>query len=129
MKNVKNIFFLLLAIITVFTLHWITLPPGLQTTGGIVLSRAGQSAFAVLIFALILWITEAIPFHITGMLAIFMLAIFKVGSFKDVVASGFGNKVIVFFIGVLILSSFITKSRSEERRVGKECRSRWSPYH
>jgi len=23
----------------------------------------------------------------------------------------------------------IVKSRSEERRVGKECRSRWSPYH
>ena len=22
-----------------------------------------------------------------------------------------------------------TKNRSEERRVGKECRSRWSPYH
>ena len=21
------------------------------------------------------------------------------------------------------------KKRSEERRVGKECRSRWSPYH
>ena len=27
----------------------------------------------------------------------------------------------------LTTSSFI--SRSEERRVGKECRSRWSPYH
>ena len=25
-----------------------------------------------------------------------------------------------------LLSDF---SRSEERRVGKECRSRWSPYH
>ena len=23
----------------------------------------------------------------------------------------------------------ITAYRSEERRVGKECRSRWSPYH
>ena len=23
----------------------------------------------------------------------------------------------------------ITETRSEERRVGKECRSRWSPYH
>ena len=23
----------------------------------------------------------------------------------------------------------IYKKRSEERRVGKECRSRWSPYH
>ena len=42
-------------------------------------------------------------------------------------------------IGILYLSSFnraaITKLlkarelRSEERRVGKECRSRWSPYH
>ena len=24
---------------------------------------------------------------------------------------------------------FTSKERSEERRVGKECRSRWSPYH
>ena len=24
---------------------------------------------------------------------------------------------------------FFSLSRSEERRVGKECRSRWSPYH
>ena len=24
---------------------------------------------------------------------------------------------------------FRDKERSEERRVGKECRSRWSPYH
>ena len=27
------------------------------------------------------------------------------------------------------LLSHFTKYRSEERRVGKECRSRWSPYH
>src|SRR2546423_2750728 len=26
-------------------------------------------------------------------------------------------------------SSFVVCIRSEERRVGKECRSRWSPYH
>ena len=25
--------------------------------------------------------------------------------------------------------SLASESRSEERRVGKECRSRWSPYH
>ena len=24
---------------------------------------------------------------------------------------------------------YVLRSRSEERRVGKECRSRWSPYH
>ena len=26
-------------------------------------------------------------------------------------------------------SPWLTNERSEERRVGKECRSRWSPYH
>ena len=25
--------------------------------------------------------------------------------------------------------SYYPQARSEERRVGKECRSRWSPYH
>src|SRR3990167_6866364 len=29
----------------------------------------------------------------------------------------------------LILCFLVTCARSEERRVGKECRSRWSPYH
>ena len=27
------------------------------------------------------------------------------------------------------LDQILTTGRSEERRVGKECRSRWSPYH
>ena len=26
-------------------------------------------------------------------------------------------------------NNVMLKQRSEERRVGKECRSRWSPYH
>ena len=30
---------------------------------------------------------------------------------------------------VRLLSNIIRLTRSEERRVGKECRSRWSPYH
>src|SRR2546426_10928729 len=28
-----------------------------------------------------------------------------------------------------LLENIIEEERSEERRVGKECRSRWSPYH
>ena len=48
------------------------------------------------------------------------------------------KKVILFCVMILV-SSFIYADevrdvngearRSEERRVGKECRSRWSPYH
>ena len=29
----------------------------------------------------------------------------------------------------IIPIDLLTAERSEERRVGKECRSRWSPYH
>src|SRR2546426_1685152 len=32
-------------------------------------------------------------------------------------------------VGTLVASGVLEKRRSEERRVGKECRSRWSPYH
>ena len=30
---------------------------------------------------------------------------------------------------ISIICGQLHKDRSEERRVGKECRSRWSPYH
>ena len=33
------------------------------------------------------------------------------------------------FAGLINGMGMSWKSRSEERRVGKECRSRWSPYH
>ena len=42
---------------------------------------------------------------------------------------------IIFLLGIGLGYLFFTPSskqnrtRSEERRVGKECRSRWSPYH
>ena len=32
-------------------------------------------------------------------------------------------------MGQGIAKAFAQTERSEERRVGKECRSRWSPYH
>ena len=40
------------------------------------------------------------------------------------------NAVIFAFGGsALFATSYYIVQRSEERRVGKECRSRWSPYH
>ena len=33
------------------------------------------------------------------------------------------------FEGVRKMTDDEIRMRSEERRVGKECRSRWSPYH
>ena len=39
------------------------------------------------------------------------------------------TEIIVFFPNNGVSAVQEKRSRSEERRVGKECRSRWSPYH
>src|SRR3712207_475222 len=55
--------------------------------------------------------------------------------FKKVIEEELGREVIGFMSGSqqdpdLIAEMFVlAPRRSEERRVGKECRSRWSPYH
>ena len=38
------------------------------------------------------------------------------------IGDGMGNQLFNYACGY-------AQARSEERRVGKECRSRWSPYH
>ena len=40
-----------------------------------------------------------------------------------------GVVVTVLGAAILIPADYHQDDRSEERRVGKECRSRWSPYH
>ena len=61
--------------------------------------------------------------HTTFMLAIaFMLLYFKKTKFIGLV---------LFSLAIIggVARIFCGVHRSEERRVGKECRSRWSPYH
>ena len=43
-------------------------------------------------------------------------------AFNDMIGQPIVAPIITMPAGILVL-------RSEERRVGKECRSRWSPYH
>ena len=46
------------------------------------------------------------------------------------VSKFFGDKMVLDNINLYVKKGeFVTVLRSEERRVGKECRSRWSPYH
>src|SRR5947207_15992817 len=64
-----------------------------------------------------------------GMLFVFaMMALTSTGvvmaAYDDDVGSVVGGSLAAY----LVVTALITV-RSEERRVGKECRSRWSPYH
>ena len=56
----------------------------------------------------------------------------NVNGMKDSELAAFRNKTLGFvFQSFHLINSLnvLDNVRSEERRVGKECRSRWSPYH
>ena len=59
--------------------------------------------------------------HSIGSLAPVIVVALSAIILKEKVSAKTWIAIFIGFIGVLI--------RSEERRVGKECRSRWSPYH
>ena len=69
-------------------------------------------------FIVIGWIWKPIR---ALMFYIAVLSLFAINLYGTELAAGESN----FFLKFLLSG----QSRSEERRVGKECRSRWSPYH
>ena len=53
------------------------------------------------------------------------------GLLREVLTAGFfgATRSLDAFYVAYTLANLSRDDRSEERRVGKECRSRWSPYH
>ena len=64
-------------------------------------------------------------------LFIVLLLSFTVAPVSASILLEFMIGAVFVIIGMLFFSmgAEMSMSRSEERRVGKECRSRWSPYH
>lgn len=81
----------------------------------VLLSSAGKSALGVLAFVIVLWVTEALPFAVAALTGMLLVPLFGLASFSDTVSYGFGNSVIVFFIGVLIISAGLTRSGLADR--------------
>src|SRR5256885_2023214 len=57
---------------------------------------------------------------------------FRAAAINSLVFALFAGSILALGLGAVASSRpdwFGSDSRSEERRVGKECRSRWSPYH
>jgi len=80
------------------------------TVGDVVLEPGGRMALGILFFCVYLWISEPVPFHITGCIGILLMTFLKLQPFGGIVKLGFGDEIVVFFMGVLILSSVITRS-------------------
>jgi sodium-dependent dicarboxylate transporter 2/3/5 len=113
--NLKKYLWFIVATVAMVFVIILPLPDTVLKIQDAVLTGAGRISLGVLIFCLILWITEPIPFHITGFIGIILLTILKADTFSNIVKQGFGNDTVVFFIGVLAISSCITKSGLGQR--------------
>src|SRR5256885_16775943 len=68
------------------------------------------------------------------LILLFVVAVFNLNVVPSIAANG-GVTIWLWLISLLLffwpqgIAVIELAHRSEERRVGKECRSRWSPYH
>ena len=88
---------------------WIYLAP---TPVG--LSAAGKTAAAIFLFCTTLWVTNIVPFGVTGLLAISLLGI--LGAMRPAEAfAAFGNSAVFFLIGVFIIGGALVDSGLSKR--------------
>ena len=76
----------------------------------IALTPHGQACLAIMAFAVTLWVTEAVPFAVTSLMVLLLIPAFGITDYKSVVGTAFGDPIVPFFIGVLMLSSAFTRS-------------------
>ena len=86
-------------------------PAPLERAGNLIeLTANGQTCLAILAFAVTLWVTETLPFAATSLLVVLIIPAFGIADYRTVVRASFGDPVITFFIGVLMLSAAFTLS-------------------
>jgi sodium-dependent dicarboxylate transporter 2/3/5 len=106
----RRLAILAIAVAVLIAVLLVQIPESLRVVRGAALETSGRHALAVLAFALVLWIGEALPFHLTGLIAMALLALIGVSPWGDLVKTGFGDEATVFFIGVLALASALGRS-------------------
>ncbi len=78
------------------------------------LTQEGYKALCVFLYCIILWMTNALPLAITGLLAIVLIPTLKVLPGK-VSYAFFGNEAIFFILGAFIIAAAVKKSGLSER--------------
>ena len=78
------------------------------------LSTSGHLAIALLVFAIIMWVSEALHLAVTSLIILFIQPILGIAPFSDVVV-GFSHPIIFLMIGGFIIAEGIRKSGLVER--------------
>jgi sodium-dependent dicarboxylate transporter 2/3/5 len=107
----RKIYLLLGAIALLVAVYLLPVPPPLERAGNLIpLTANGKACLAIMAFAVTLWVTETLPFAVTSLLVVILIPLFRIADFRAVVRAGFGDPIITFFIGVLMLSVAFSRS-------------------
>ena len=110
-RNLRSRYISFLAAIAVYLfISYMPLGDSVLKIDGSVLDMTGRRSLGILAFCLVLWIREPVPFHVTGFIGILFMCFAKIDTFANLIKQGFGNDTVVFFIGVLTLSSVVTRT-------------------
>lgn len=78
------------------------------------LRASGHAAIALLVFAVTMWATEAVPLAVTSLIILFAQPLIGVESFENAVI-GFANPILFLMIGGFIMAEAIRKSGLAQR--------------
>ncbi len=107
----RNVIVLLIAVMLLVGITLLPEPAPLQRGGSLIpLTPGGKACLAIMAFAVVLWVTEAVSFAVTSLLVVLLVPLLQLSTYSDVVRAGFGSPIITFFIGVLLLSAAFTRS-------------------
>jgi sodium-dependent dicarboxylate transporter 2/3/5 len=73
------------------------------------LTYAGHASIALLLFAIVMWVTEALHLAVTSLLLLFIQPVIGVATFTNAVI-GFANPIIFLMIGGFIIAEAIRRS-------------------
>ncbi|MBL9210622.1 MAG: DASS family sodium-coupled anion symporter [Opitutaceae bacterium] len=97
----------------------VPLPTPHEVAGrSIALTEGGKLSLGVLALVVLFWVTEVMPFAVTGFLAIVLIHALGIQEFNQTLAKGFGHPVTAFVIGVFLLSLAVTKTGLGARLAG-----------
>jgi len=73
------------------------------------IGSSGHAALSLLVFAIVMWVTEVVPLSVTSLIILFIQPIIGIQSFEGAVI-GFANPIIFLMIGGFIMAEAIRKS-------------------
>jgi|YNPNPStandDraft_1061719.scaffolds.fasta_scaffold01171_13 sodium-dependent dicarboxylate transporter 2/3/5 len=122
----------LIVVATAVLLYWVVghiwTPPAVRTPWGedVFLTPQAQRAAGILASTILLWITEAIPFAVTALLAVIIAPLLGITDGLQAMAGakpvhgiakgldlllqwGFGNRIVLFFLGVFLITAAVQR--------------------